>query len=77
MRDPNRNEEMITIEAKEITSLTCPGPIIVPVQFVIIRSSESSNPYEHDPSPIPFSPLSSSSSRRKFLGTVPSSHKTQ
>lgn len=27
------------------------------------------NPYEHDPSPIPFSPCSNSERRRKLLGT--------
>lgn len=48
---------------------TCPGPIIVPFQLLIMISSPSSRPYEHDPSPIPFSPFSSSSRRRKFLGT--------
>ena len=50
-------------------SLTCPGPIMVPFQFVINTSSPSSSPYEHDPSPSPFSPFSSSSNNLKFLGT--------
>jgi hypothetical protein len=49
---------------------TCPGPIIVPFQSVIMMSSPLSNPYEHEPSPMPFSPFSSSSSKRKFRGTV-------
>lgn len=43
---------------------------MVPFQLLIKTSSPSSNPYEHEPSPMPFSPFSSSSSRRKFLGTV-------
>lgn len=49
--------------------LTCPGPIMVPFQWLIMISSESSRPYEHEPSPMPFSPFSSSSSRRKLRGT--------
>jgi hypothetical protein len=49
---------------------TCPGPMIVPFQWVIMISSPSSRPYEHEPSPMPFSPFSSSSSRRKLRGTV-------
>lgn len=48
---------------------TCPGPMIVPFQYIIMISSLSSNPYEQDPSPMPFSPFSSSSRRRKFRGT--------
>jgi hypothetical protein len=43
--------------------------MIVPFQSLIMISSPSSNPYEQLPSPIPFSPFSSSSSRRKFRGT--------
>ena len=50
--------------------LTCPGPMIVPFQWLIMISSPSSRPYEQEPSPMPFSPFSSSSSKRKFLGTV-------
>ena len=48
---------------------TCPGPMIVPFQLDMRISSPSSRPYEHDPSPMPFSPFSSSSSRRKLRGT--------
>ena len=49
---------------------TCPGPMIVPFQLDMRISSLSSRPYEHDPSPMPFSPFSSSSSRRKLRGTA-------
>jgi hypothetical protein len=44
--------------------------MIVPFQCVMRTSSPSSSPYEHEPSPIPFSPFSSSSSRRKLRGTA-------
>lgn len=54
----------------KLAVLTCPGPMIVPFQLLMRISSPSSNPYEHEPSPIPFSPFSSSSRRRKFLGTA-------
>ena len=50
--------------------LTCPGPMIVPFQWLIMISSPSSRPYEQEPSPMPFSPFSSSSSSRKLRGTT-------
>lgn len=43
--------------------------MIVPVQLVMNTSPPSSMPYETVPSPMPFSPFSSSSSKRKLRGT--------
>lgn len=44
--------------------------MMVPFHFSIDISSPSCKPYEHVPSPMPFSPFSSSSSRRNERGTV-------
>lgn len=43
--------------------------MIVPFQLDIMISSPSSRPYEQEPSPIPFSPFSSSSRSLKLRGT--------
>lgn len=43
---------------------------MVPFHFSIRMSSPSSRPYEQVPSPIPFSPFSSSSSKRNERGTL-------
>lgn len=59
-----------SLQGVQSRQLTCPGPMIVPFQLLIIISSPSSSPYEQEPSPMPFSPFSSSSSSLKFLGTV-------
>lgn len=50
------------------------GPIIVPVQERMKISSASSIPQLTVPSPIPFSPLSSSSRSLKLLGTAANEH---
>lgn len=46
------------------------GPIIMPIQWVRVMSSSFSRPQLMVPSPTPFWPASSSSSRRKFRGTT-------
>lgn len=43
---------------------------MVPFQLVIVISSESERPYEHDSGPSPFSPFSSSSNSLKLLGLM-------
>lgn len=50
--------------------LTRGGPMIIPVQLVKLMSSSFSRPQEIVPSPTPFCPASSSSSKRKFRGTT-------
>ena len=50
--------------------LTLGGPMIMPVQWVRVMSSSFSRPHDMVPSPTPFCPASSSSSRRKFRGTT-------
>lgn len=42
----------------------------MPVQYVSVISESFSKPQEIVPSPTPFCPCSSSSRRRKFLGTI-------
>lgn len=54
--------------------LTLGGPIIIPVQCVRVMSSSFSKPQLMVPSPTPFCPCSSSSSRRKFRGTTATCH---
>lgn len=53
-----------------VLKLTLGGPIIIPVQWVRVISSSFSKPQLIVPSPTPFWPCSSSSSKRKFLGTT-------
>jgi hypothetical protein len=43
--------------------------MMVPFHLLMFISSPSCNPYEQVPSPIPFSPFSSSSRRRNERGT--------
>lgn len=50
--------------------ITLGGPIIIPVQCVRVMSSSFSSPQLIVPSPTPFCPCSSSSSRRKLRGTT-------
>jgi hypothetical protein len=41
-----------------------------PDQSYIMMSSLFAKPSEQEPSPVPFSPFSNSSNKRKFLGTL-------
>ncbi len=59
----------VGIIIRMIMNLTLGGPMIVPVHFDMTMSSSSSRPQLILPSPNPFMPSSSSSSKRKFLGT--------
>lgn len=52
------------------TSLTLGGPRIIPFQWVKVISSSFSRPQLTVPSPVPFCPSSSSSSKRKLRGTT-------
>lgn len=51
------------------------GPMIMPLQRVRVMSSSSSSPQLTVPSPTPFWPSSSSSSRRKLRGTFTPDHR--
>lgn len=67
----------ITVERRNVRNknyLTLGGPIIIPVQCVRVMSSSFSRPQLMVPSPTPFCPCSSSSSRRKFRGTTETYH---
>jgi hypothetical protein len=63
-------EELEIEDGNNRSRLTRGGPMIIPVQWVNVMSSSFSRPQEIVPSPTPFWPASSSSSKRKFRGTT-------